>query len=203
MRAGVLQQVGPPQELYDDPNNLFVAGFIGSPAMNFMPVTVEGEQARLPMIDIRIPDHVREAGSRGMIAGIRPEHFEDVGVMRDDDSREGARFSARVDRLEWLGSELFAHFDVEKEASRAGSGLADVADELQDAGVRAEHEALTVARIDPASDVAESDEATFWLDTTRIHYFDADSGENLVPRDQDVDLGEAERANSRVGASPA
>src|SRR4051795_7898698 len=62
MRAGVLQQVGPPQELYDDPNNLFVAGFIGPPAMNFMPVTAEGDRAKLPMVSIQIPDHVREAG---------------------------------------------------------------------------------------------------------------------------------------------
>src|SRR5829696_7741036 len=56
MRSGVLQQVGPPQELYDDPHNLFVAGFIGSPAMNFLPVTVEGDRARLPMVDVPLPD---------------------------------------------------------------------------------------------------------------------------------------------------
>jgi multiple sugar transport system ATP-binding protein len=144
------------------------------------------------MAEYDLPDSLRglDLSGRDVIAGIRPEHFEDVGVMREGDQREGVRFSARVDRLEWLGSELFAHFDVEKQKARSGSGLSDVADELQDAGVRAEHEALTVARIDPASEVDEGDEATFWLDTSRIHYFDADSGENLVPRDQDVDLAE-------------
>jgi multiple sugar transport system ATP-binding protein len=87
-----------------------------------------------------------------------------------------------VDRLEWLGSELFAHFDVEKETDRAASGLREVAGELQESGVRAEHESLTVARIDPASDIAEGADATFWLDTTRIHYFNAETGENLFDR---------------------
>ncbi len=55
MRAGVLQQVGSPMELYNDPKNLFVAGFIGSPAMNFMPATVEGDTLKLPMVDVRCP----------------------------------------------------------------------------------------------------------------------------------------------------
>jgi multiple sugar transport system ATP-binding protein len=192
LRKGVLQQVAPPKELYLHPGNLFVAGFIGSPAMNFFPASVSDGRVQLPMAEYDLPDSLRtlDLSGRDVIAGIRPEHFEDVGVMRDGDSREGVRFDATVDRLEWLGSELFAHFEVEKQGARSGSGLSDVAEELQDAGVRAEHEALTVARIDPASDVSEGDRATFWLDTSRIHYFDADSGENLVPRDQDVDLSE-------------
>jgi multiple sugar transport system ATP-binding protein len=91
-----------------------------------------------------------------------------------------------VERLEWLGSELFAHFHVEKETDRSASGLRDVADELEEAGVREEHESLTVARIDPASDIGEGDEATFWLDTSRIHYFDGETGENLLERKQEL-----------------
>jgi multiple sugar transport system ATP-binding protein len=86
--------------------------------------------------------------------------------------------------LEWLGSELFAHFSVQREAS--ASSLDEVADELGDAGVRRAHEALTVARIDPASAVQQGDEAEFVIDVTRVHYFDAESGENLM-RDTDRD----------------
>src|ERR687886_402466 len=75
MRAGVLQQVGPPQELYDDPNNLFVAGFIGSPAMNFMPAEVEGDRVRLPLGTVPLSDELRRGlertGSRRLIAGLR------------------------------------------------------------------------------------------------------------------------------------
>ena len=68
MRAGVLQQVGTPMELYNHPKNLFVAGFIGSPAMNFMPATVEGDTVKLPMGDVRLPRgaaRARRAGARG------------------------------------------------------------------------------------------------------------------------------------------
>src|SRR4051794_17448245 len=85
MRAGVLQQVDTPQELYDNPTNLFVAGFIGSPAMNFMPATVEGDFVKLPMVDAPIPDQIKSklqgnGNARDVIVGIRPEHFEDAHV---------------------------------------------------------------------------------------------------------------------------
>src|SRR3954447_13076968 len=77
MRAGVLQQVGSPMELYNNPRNIFVAGFIGSPAMNFMPVTVEGDTVKLPLGDLRAPQSLRERLGRGAeggppVAGIRP-----------------------------------------------------------------------------------------------------------------------------------
>ena len=82
MRAGVLQQVGSPMELYNTPKNLFVAGFIGSPAMNFMPATVEGDTVKLPMADVALPQGLRESVGRSegrqLIAGIRPESFEDA-----------------------------------------------------------------------------------------------------------------------------
>src|SRR3954469_4237999 len=87
MRTGVLQQIGSPLELYNNPKNLFVAGFIGSPAMNFMPATVEGDSVKLPFGDVRLPgelhDRVREHSGRNLIAGIRPEHFEDVNLTGD------------------------------------------------------------------------------------------------------------------------
>src|ERR671939_95159 len=90
MRAGVLQQVGAPQELYDDPNNLFVAGFIGSPAMNFMPAQVEGDTVKLPMADVRTDGLGPVAqGGGGLIAGIRPEHFEDAALVGPDKRAQG------------------------------------------------------------------------------------------------------------------
>src|SRR5215213_5935173 len=83
MLSGVLQQVGSPMELYNNPRNLFVAGFIGSPGMNFMPATVEDGTARLPMTDVRLPQPVlermgRDVAGKNLIAGIRPEDFEDA-----------------------------------------------------------------------------------------------------------------------------
>jgi multiple sugar transport system ATP-binding protein len=196
LRKGKLQQVAPPKELYLHPANVFVAGFIGSPAMNFFPAEVEGGRVRLPMTEYELPEAIRGRASdlegRQLIAGIRPEHFEDVAVVGRSERGEGARFSATVDRLEWLGSELFAHFGVDKRAESRSSGLQDVAGELREAGVREEHDELTVARIDPASDISEGSETEFWLDVTRIHYFDADSGENLLKRADELPDDERE-----------
>jgi multiple sugar transport system ATP-binding protein len=112
MRAGVLQQVDTPMELYNRPRNLFVAGFIGSPAMNFMPATIEGDTVKLPMVDVRLPDELREQlgrggeGVRNLIAGIRPESFEDASLLGDDARGRGATFKKKIDLIESLGYEL-------------------------------------------------------------------------------------------------
>src|SRR6478609_2481134 len=89
MRAGKIQQVGSPTELYDHPNNLFVAGFIGSPSMNFLPAPIEGESLSTAIGELPIPDAYREAlrsgsASRDVIVGIRPEHFEDASLVAAD-----------------------------------------------------------------------------------------------------------------------
>jgi multiple sugar transport system ATP-binding protein len=203
LRRGVVQQVAAPKELYLSPANIFVAGFIGSPAMNFFPARVENGRVRLPMVEYDLPEHIRPRArvleSRRVTAGIRPEHFEDIALVGRAQRAEGIRFTARVDRLEWLGSELFVYFKVTRQGAREGasSGLREVASELREAGVRAEEEELTVARIDPASDVAEGDEAEFWIDINRVYYFDADSGENLLQiEDQMTDAEHREAAQA-------
>jgi multiple sugar transport system ATP-binding protein len=180
MRKGVVQQVATPKELYLSPGNLFVAGFIGSPAMNFFPATVDGSRVKLPMCEYELPDTLDANVLQGhdLIVGVRPEHFEEIASAGTTERDEGARFTARIDLLEWLGSDLFAHFGVER-GDASSRGLSDVADELGEAGVRQAHDELTVARIDPASEIGQADEAEFWLDVSRLHYFDADSGENL------------------------
>src|SRR6476469_7059460 len=86
MLHGVLQQVASPMELYNSPKNLFVAGFIGSPGMNFLPATIEGNVAKFPMVDIPLPTEVlnrigRVEPGHKLIAGIRPEDFEDVSMV--------------------------------------------------------------------------------------------------------------------------
>src|SRR3954454_141722 len=99
MRAGVLQQVDTPQELYDNPVNLFVAGFIGSPAMNFMPASVEGDVVQLPMVEAPIDASMRSAleGASSLIAGVRPEHFEDAELVSEDKKSLGRTFTARIE----------------------------------------------------------------------------------------------------------
>jgi multiple sugar transport system ATP-binding protein len=175
MRAGVLQQVGAPQELYENPVNLFVAGFIGSPAMNFMPAQVEGDNVKLPMADARASGLGDGAtGGKGLIAGIRPEHFEDAALVGEKRG-QGATFRARVDLIESMGSELYVHFSVEH-AGIESEELAELAADAGTAEVPSAGEGKIVARLDPASRVRQGEEAELWVDTSRIHFFDAATG---------------------------
>jgi multiple sugar transport system ATP-binding protein len=175
MRAGVLQQVGSPSELYDNPTNLFVAGFIGSPAMNFMPASVEGDIAHLPMADVPLPRSVMdrfEGVTEGLIAGIRPEAFEDAALVGDKRD-QGVVFKAKIDLVESLGSELFAHFALE----HGGIQSQDLEELAQDAGtaeVPGGGAGQVVARLDAASTAKQGQEAELWLDTSKIHFFRPD-----------------------------
>jgi multiple sugar transport system ATP-binding protein len=165
--------------------NLFVAGFIGSPAMNFMPVRVEGDVLKLPMADVRLPDELRAKvggdGSGQLIAGIRPEDFEDASLVGDVRDR-GASFRAHIEVLESMGSELYAHFSVAADQQLESQELRELAEDAGAAEVPSSEEGQTTARLDPASRVREGDDAELWLDATRIHLFDAGSGESLRAR---------------------
>ena len=117
MRAGVLQQVGSPAELYADPKNMFVAGFIGSPAMNFMAATLNDGRVKLPFGEIPLPDDLSAARARSgnVIVGIRPESFEDAHLVGDALDR-GTTFRAKIDLVESMGSEQYAYFRLEGES---------------------------------------------------------------------------------------
>jgi multiple sugar transport system ATP-binding protein len=97
MRAGVLQQVATPAELYDNPVNLFVAGFIGSPAMNFMPGEIGGGKLKLPIGEVDLDKLDLKGGDGQVIVGIRPENFEDVEVIGDLKEERGITFEAEID----------------------------------------------------------------------------------------------------------
>jgi multiple sugar transport system ATP-binding protein len=189
MRSGVLQQVGAPMELYNHPVNLFVAGFIGSPAMNFMPASVDGDTVKLPFGDVRLPselhDRVKGAAGRQLIAGIRPEHFEDArltGEARD----KGTTFPAKIEVLESLGSELYAHFTVTSDASIESAELRELAQDAGGGEIPMEgDEGRIVARLDPASEVKQGQESELWVDATRLQLFDPEDGRNLMV-DQDA-----------------
>jgi multiple sugar transport system ATP-binding protein len=180
LRKGVVQQVASPRELYQNPVNLFVAGFIGSPAMNFIPAEVEGGKVRLPMVEFDVPAEMRERvgnGKRQLIAGIRPEHFEDASLVGDD-RRHGPTFRAKVDVIEWMGSELYAYIPMETSSGHSSQELAELAQDLENVGMG--DDAQLVARLDAASKVREGGETELWLDARRVHLFDPQSGENLV-----------------------
>src|SRR5215216_5461592 len=110
MRSGVLQQVGAPGELYANPVNLFVAGFIGSPAMNFMPGELSDGSVKTPLGDLRLPQKLSSAvggGGRQVIVGIRPESFEDASLVGGDTRDRGMTFKTKIDVVEQLGAEQY------------------------------------------------------------------------------------------------
>jgi multiple sugar transport system ATP-binding protein len=186
MRAGVLQQVDTPMELYNRPKNLFVAGFIGSPAMNFMPATVEGDTVKLPMADVRLPEGLRESVGRAkggghLIAGIRPESFEDAALLGDDAKRHGATFKATIDLIESMGSEIYAHFAVESEQRIDSDELRELAEDAGAGEVPGGGEqGDVVARLSAESRVKQGQEADLFIDASHIQLFDPEDGSSLT-----------------------
>ena len=185
MRAGRIQQVGTPTDLYEHPVNLFVAGFIGSPAMNFLPGQLDGDRLRTPIGDLRIPREMRRrleagdgGGRRGVIVGIRPEHFEDASLVTLP--ARGHIFKTKIDVLEALGSDSYAHFTVDSPRV-SSSELEELADETDPAGVAPSADGVqVVARLAAASGIKQGQEAQLWVDTSQLQLFDHETGRSLV-----------------------
>ena len=184
MRLGVLQQAGSPNELYDTPVNLFVAGFIGSPAMNFMSGTAEDGKLRTSLGDFPLSDQTRReleasGAGRNLIVGIRPENFEDAALVNPDIRDKGITFHTNIDVLESLGSDAFAYFTKDIEGS--GMDSAELQELARDSG-RADTGAggdIVVARLDAATRLKEGENAELWVDARAIHVFDPASGRNF------------------------
>ncbi|HYC81746.1 MAG TPA: ABC transporter ATP-binding protein, partial [Solirubrobacterales bacterium] len=181
MRAGVLQQVGTPEELYDRPRNLFVAGFIGSPAMNFMPGEISGARLKLPIGEVEV-SQLSGGGDGQVVVGLRPENIEDATIVGDDlKQQRGVEFEAEIDLVESLGSDLYAYFHIESEGVESEL-LADlVGESLSETGAGGlrEGQERVVARLDPTSKVRRRQKAQLWADTAKLHLFDPESGERL------------------------
>jgi multiple sugar transport system ATP-binding protein len=187
MLSGVLQQVGSPMELYNNPANLFVAGFIGSPGMNFMPATIDDGVAHLPMADVPLPPHLRERiGRRGtgnLIAGIRPEDFEDAAKVDRETRPRGTTFHTKLDLVEAMGAEFYAHFGVEAGKVHS-SELRELRDDAGGVGEKSDSgDTVVVARLSPESRARAGESSELWLDAAKLHFFDADSGASLTHRD--------------------
>ena len=183
MRGGVVQQVGAPQHLYDHPVNLFVAGFIGSPSMNFLPGTVENGElstalGRLPLAG-RLRRALEAANSpREVILGIRPEHFEDAALVEEHKRAAGGVFPAQVDVLESMGSDKYAYFSLD--GDRASSAeLEELAADAGTADLGSNGSQITT-RLSAASSAAEGEEIDIWFDAEQVQVFDPSSGRNLT-----------------------
>ena len=186
MRSGILQQVASPQELYEQPANLFVAGFIGSPAMNFMGGTLEEGKLRTGLGDIPLTGRLQQllsssGAGREMIVGIRPEDFEDASLVASEVRHNGITFPATIDVVESLGSEKYVYFSQEL----GGVDAAELTELARDSG-RADTSSgaeTVVARFDPATRISEGQNTEVWVDVRRLHVFDPATGENLTRGD--------------------
>jgi len=178
MLAGVAQQIGTPDELYNRPANLFVAGFIGSPAMNFFPATLTDGGVRLPFGDeiLLSPEALETLAKHprpeNLIVGIRPEHLEDASLIDTYARIRALTFGVTVDVVESLGADKYLHFRSEG----AGARSAQLAELAADSGV-SENE--FVARVSAESTATVGQQVELALDTSKLTLFDADSGANL------------------------
>ena len=177
LKRGILQQLATPRELYDQPNNLFVAGFIGSPPMNFLPASVEGDTVTLPFGTVRIPaEKAQRAQGKGLlIAGIRPEHFDDAAVVEPHRLEHGSTFRAKVDVTEWLGNEAYAYIPIDLPAE-IQTQLTDLERELDMEALRPQ----LVVSLDAASRIGEGEEAEIFVDARKMHLFDPETQDNLT-----------------------
>ncbi|HWN59054.1 MAG TPA: sn-glycerol-3-phosphate ABC transporter ATP-binding protein UgpC [Streptosporangiaceae bacterium] len=183
MRTGVVQQAASPKELYDRPVNLFVAGFIGSPAMNFLSGTLEEGMLRTSLGDFRLSDRIRQeversGTGRDVIVGLRPENFEDAALVSPDNRQYGITFRAKIDVYESLGSDVFVYFTRELGRGVNSAELQELAADAGRADSGASGETIA-ARLDAATRIGEGQDAELWVDARPMHIFDPASGRNL------------------------
>jgi multiple sugar transport system ATP-binding protein len=182
LRSGRLQQCDRPQVLYDRPANVFVAAFIGSPAMNLYEATLSDDGAALKLGSQSVPlastiqEHVSSYRGRRVLVGVRPEHLTDLAL--DPEDRGGAVLSAEVRLVEALGSELMVHFRIDATRVHTDDTVAASEDqELEASSPEAEVSSFAdgVARIDSRSQVRVGETSRFGVMTDRLHFFDPDT----------------------------
>ena len=193
LKRGELQQVGTPTELFEHPVNLFVAGFIGSPAMNFATTTLEDANGSMRFSlgdqDLVIGDDLfetrpalRNYGGREVIVGIRPQDFEDAAVVSNP--REGCNVKAQLDLVEAIGTETLLHFKInapvavtEEMKELAADVGGDAAEQLEQRAKEGVNE--FVAQVDPKSKLREGQTADLVVDTSRLHFFDPETAASI------------------------
>jgi multiple sugar transport system ATP-binding protein len=191
MRKGLLQQYDEPQRLYDRPANLFVASFIGSPAMNVLEGSLEREgdalTCRLGAAAFVLPPEVVSARpalanyvGKQVVVGIRPEALDEPGRR---DGGDGGRLRGRVQTVEALGSEQLAHVEIDAQPVVGEDVLEGLVDEesAELAEIITDRDrAIVVARLDASARVRADDEIELALDLRRLHFFDQVTGEAIV-----------------------
>jgi multiple sugar transport system ATP-binding protein len=185
MRKGELQQVAPPQELYDRPVNLFVGGFIGSPAMNMVEATLERSNGNLSAVlgsqrialgeeTLSQRPSLQGFSGKPVILGIRPEDLEDVSLAPD--VPPDRRLSGEVSLREALGSEIMVHFAIDATPAITEEVRELARDVGEDAGRRRSDMTTVVGRFGARSGVRVGEPADVAVDTRALHFFDPETG---------------------------
>ena len=185
IRKGELQQIDTPREIYLYPKNIFVAGFIGSPSMNFVYATVKVSSKNITLsfggdsvkYNADKNKKLKEYDGKEIVLGIRPEAFEDLKYANTKEFSE--KLNVKVTLLEQLGSDSYIHFykDIKPVQTEAIEEI--LADEGEDISVLGD-ETKFIARVSPNSIVKEGEEITLAIDPSKLHYFDPDSGNAIV-----------------------
>ncbi|MGK2930155.1 MAG: ABC transporter ATP-binding protein [Acidimicrobiales bacterium] len=182
IKDGHLQQVDTPQNLYDDPDNIFVGAFIGSPSMNLFESAMgaiddEGATLSLGSQQLRVPKRVLDNkpalqafGGKPVTLGMRPEDLEDATIATD--AVPSARFKADVELVEALGSELMVHASIDATLASSGDPDAVEAEESRATGGGS----MVVGRFSPRSQVSRGETIDVAVDVDRLYFFDPDSG---------------------------
>ena len=186
MRGGVVQQIGTPEELYERPANLFVAGFIGSPAMNFFPATLTPTGLKLPFGEVTLTQPVLDviAGHPtpgNAIVGVRPEHLQDAALIDGYQRIKALTFEVKVDLIESLGADKYVYFATtgwDVHATQLDELASDWGDDSGRVAGGDEHE--FVARVPANSKAAKGQSIQLAFDPDKVAVFDADSGVNLT-----------------------
>ncbi|BBZ42921.1 ABC transporter ATP-binding protein [Mycobacterium parmense] len=178
MHGGVAQQIGTPDELYEHPANLFVAGFIGSPAMNFFSATLTPTGLTLPFGEAMLTPEVQRVieahpKPRSVIVGVRPEHLADAALIDGYQRIRALTFEVKVELVESLGADKYVYFTTSGPAVHAA-----LLDELEADGDLRENQ--FVARVSAESKAMVGRSIELACDTTKLAVFDADSGANLT-----------------------
>ena len=203
LKDGVVQQVATPQEMYDNPRNIFVAGFVGSPAMNFVRARLEKEDGGLAAVfgDVRIPlqkevvERARDVGrfvGREVILGIRPEDLEDARLAGDAQRASVLEVEPQV--IESMGSDKYLYFGLDRRLAARTASMDDM-----DERVGQDDEpsgALLVARVSPESEARRGHKVRLVVDPSKVHLFDPDTEETILHKEAST----GQESRPRVGA---
>jgi multiple sugar transport system ATP-binding protein len=175
MRDGFLQQVDAPQHLYEQPTNVFVAAFIGSPAMNLMPGTVSDGKVAIGSLELPLDETRRPSNGGAVTVGLRPEAFQDAAFADGDLPQH----EVRVDVVEELGSDTFVFFELDVEPIIIGEAVA-AQEEDDSATLTTTDRRLFVARVNARTNAQVGESLRLSIDPSQLYFFSPESGESLL-----------------------